>query len=289
MISAGFNLKENQRAWIRQYSSRGAFEQVDGKYSNAMGFLSSHVPVLSPGNASVDPEGGTNLFSVSLVPDGTPVKNIPTPVPAVTDSGVRGCSWDGRYVWTGDQTSDTIYRLRTDGTVQSKFASPTNQPTGLSWDGTYLWHSETLSEHIYKLKTDGTPLTSFSCCTGVRPLDVAWDGSYLWIVCHDIATVYKHKTDGTRVDTISTGRYEIDCLTWDGVYLTYLEGQYNNAYRMKTDGTEVGSFKLPGPDFVGLGWTGTYLLGVDKNANVIYWVGSSKGIGSIAYKLTEIS
>jgi len=109
----------NQGVWARQYSSKAAFEAIESHHGLPRAFGSSNAPVVSPGNATVNPEGGTNLFSVSLIPDGTQTGGFATP-----GAGARGLTWDGTYLWNSDTVIPYVYQLATDGTQVGGFVPP---------------------------------------------------------------------------------------------------------------------------------------------------------------------
>jgi len=282
IISAGFNIKENVKAWMRQYSSAGAFEHVSRKYCGATGFASSHVPLLSPSNASVDPEGGTDLFSASFVSDGTQIGGFLGP-----DGNPAGLTWDGTYLWNSDNDADYIYQLKTDGTQVGGFASPDVIPTGLTWDGTYLWHCANSVTYIYQLKTDGTQVGGFAS-PGPSPFGITWDGTYLLLGDDTAGYIYQLKTDGTQVGGFAGPGPSPMGVGWDGTYLWHSDYDADYIYQLKADGTQVGGFASPTGLPTGLTWDGIYLWHAEYSANYIYQFGSASSM-DIAYQVTTVS
>jgi len=87
--------------------------------------------------------------------DGTVVDSFPAPTGATGSSDrSQGLTWDGTYLWFGDQNSDTLYQLKTDGTQVSAQAT-FNNPRGLAWDGAYLWEAADGPDWIYQLGNAG--------------------------------------------------------------------------------------------------------------------------------------
>jgi len=267
--------------WVRQYSSKAAFEAIKSGYvALPQAFGSSNAPVVSPGNPTVNPEGGTNLFSVSFVPDGTQVDKFGTP-----GATPYGLTWDGTYLWNSDSDADYIYQLKTDGTQAGGFASPEGAPYGLTWDGTYLWNQDNSADYIYQLKTDGTQVGGFaSPASDVRGL--AWDGTYLWAPDFTATYIYQLKTDGTQVGGFASPGPGPIGLTWDGTYLWNTDYTADYIYQLKTDGTQAGGFASFTTSPAGLAWDGIYLWDLDDD--IIYRVGSASSM-DIAYQVTSVS
>jgi len=283
IISAGFNVKENTKAWMRQYSSKGVPEHVSGKFGCSAGFASPHIPLLSPSNASVDPEGGTDLFSASLTPDGTRVGGeFDLPV----DANVRGITWDGTYLWVVHYSSNNIYQLKTDGTQVDVCPTLTGTPQGVTWDGTYLWYADSGVAYIYQLKTDGTKVKAFG--RPGTPMGLTWDGAYLLNADDYADFIYRLTTDGTNVGAFDAPTIYTNGLGWDGTYLWHSEQQAGYIYQLKTDGTQVSSFPSPDSNPEGLAWDGVYLWHVGDGGDFVYQLGSGSSM-DIAYQVTTVS
>jgi len=191
--------KGNQGSfWIRQYSSKAAFEAINSDYTTLpQSFGSSNTPVVSLGNATINPEGKTNLFSVSLVPEGTWIGGFAPPES-------YDLTWDGTYLWTVSQNPAYLYKFKTDGTCVKTVALSTTYPNGLTWDGTYLWYSDEVALYVYQLKTDGTQTGNGFVPPGNSPFGLAWDGKYLWHVDSGADDLICLKTDGTQIKSYST-------------------------------------------------------------------------------------
>jgi hypothetical protein len=49
-----------------------------------------------------------------------------------------GLTRQGNYIWLSSETSNVIYKHRTNGSLVASFASPAGVSSGLDWDGNYL-------------------------------------------------------------------------------------------------------------------------------------------------------
>jgi len=217
---------------------------------------------------------GSASMKMQCVYDPPLVSSFASPGPEPSD-----LAWDGYYLWNGDTGVGYIFKLKTDGTTVSSFASPspapTGAPTGLTWDGYYLWEAEDTVDYIIKLKTDGTTVSSFAS-PDMSPRGLAWDGYYLWnATSTGLDYIFKLKTDGTPVSSFIAPLDSPDGLTWDGYYLWEAESA-GYIFKLKTDGTVISSFASPGTWARGLTWDGYYLWHSDSDADYIFKLNKSK-------------
>jgi len=286
VISAVFKGPPNRGnlgVWARQYSSKAAFEPIESHYTLPQAFGSSNAPVLSPNNATLNPEGKTNLFSVSFVPDGTQVGGGFTSL----SPSPYGVTWDGEYLWYAGYDANYIYQVTTDGTEVGGFSSQCPGPTGLTWDGTYLWEFDILPDWVYQVTTDGTKVSGFATPT-VNFRGLTWDGTYLWGSSTPANYIYKFKADGTQVGGFTSPSVYPSGLGWDGTYLWLSDYNIDYIYQLTPDGTQAGGFNSPNGSPMGLGWDGIYLWHGDSSASFIYQLGSASSM-DIVYQVTTLS
>jgi hypothetical protein len=112
--------------------------------------------------------------------DGSVIDSFPAPF----SGHPVGLSWDGEYLWIGEEDGK-IYKVDpSTGTVVYSFSVPyedDSNPRGLAWDGEDIWAGYQsvglIKEHDI---TTGSVLTSFGSPSGPYQQGLSWDGQYLW-------------------------------------------------------------------------------------------------------------
>jgi len=131
----------------------------------------------------------------------------------------RGAAWDGTYLYTGNSTTDYIFRMSTTGSVYGSFGV-SNFYGGLTWDHTYLWYTGTSPNYFYRMTTAGSVNSSFSAT--FYPFDPGSDGTYIYCGTYTPSQqIYKLTTAGSIVESHAPpANYPWGC-THDGTDLWF--------------------------------------------------------------------
>jgi len=114
----GTSAVTDRKVWFKLYTTPAAFELAsDAIYGDKETASGPTVPKSAPGTADPNPQPGA-LWSVSMIPDGTPVGGFASPAPSPDDM-----MWDGTYLWNADSGASYIYQLNKDGTQAGGFAT----------------------------------------------------------------------------------------------------------------------------------------------------------------------
>lgn len=224
------------------------------------------VPYAAAGNASL--------------PAGEIVSQFPAPGPSP-----RGLAWDGEYLWVGDDSTVTIYKVDpVNGRVVSSFKATGTELRGLAWDGEDLWQADNAAMKLNRvdsvsgsvLSVIGAPLLRTE---GSRAElgGLAWYGSLLWCGTVDGWSSRMDQVDpadGTVKCSYATMGYP-RALATDGTFIwsaTDNGGKRSGiVYRYNlADGLLVSQFDTPGLYPSGLAFDGRYLWCADRETGTIY-------------------
>ncbi|MEO0085610.1 MAG: hypothetical protein ABIK37_03165, partial [candidate division WOR-3 bacterium] len=168
-----------------------------------------------------------------------------------------GLAWDGDRLWLGDNDSDSLYRLTTEGVVEAAFPlfDSFPSPAGMTWIGNNLWMVDENTSTLYEIDpATGTPLKSFPLPDTSRDPSswgLAWDGNYLWHSEYAHGKIYQlDTTDGRVVSWFAPPDSWILGLEYDGQYLWGVSIRSNHAFLMSLpSGTLVQTYpwKVPYP------------------------------------------
>jgi len=260
----------NHAYWHRMYNTPAAFETVYQDYTTSMQKKGTTPSKSAPGTADPNPQPGA-MWSVSMIPDGTWVRNWATPT-----GRPRGLTWDGTYLWHSENTADYIYQLDpSDGSQTGGFPSLGPTPRGLAWDGEYLWSVSDTAGYIYQTTTGGSKVGGF-VSLGPDPYGLVWDGTYLWNTDYTANYIYQMNTDGTKAGGFASPGPDPYGLAWDGTYLWNVDGSANYIYQLDTAGnTKGGGFFPPGGGPQEPAWEGAYLWHADGGSDYMYQLGNA--------------
>jgi hypothetical protein len=94
-----------------------------------------------------------------------------------------GLTWDGHYLWVGEEDG-RIYHVDTTMQLLGSIPAPNStgsNPRGLAFDGTDLWVGNQTPGIIYRVDTtSGTILDQFASPAREVQQGLEWDGRYLW-------------------------------------------------------------------------------------------------------------
>jgi DNA-binding beta-propeller fold protein YncE len=92
-------------------------------------------------------------------------------------------------MWVVCSLTNNVYKLKSDGAVQGKFAVGTT-PYGVSFDGGNIWVVNFANSTVTKLASaNGAVLGTFN--VGGGPEEIVFDGTSIWVVNVNDSTVSK--------------------------------------------------------------------------------------------------
>jgi hypothetical protein len=128
--------------------------------------------------------------------------SIMTAFPVPFSGHPNGLTWDGNYLWIGEEDEigggedAKIYKVDPSNgqavysfSVDIEFSyNPTHDPRGLAWDGEHIWASYQDTGLIKKHDINTGEILVEFLSPFVSPLrrhpdGLAWDGQYLWSIC----------------------------------------------------------------------------------------------------------
>ena len=196
-----------------------------------------------------------------------------------------GLAWDGKHLWVGDDSRDTIYKLDpADGKVLASFKSPGAEPRGLAWDGKHLWNLDNTTRKLCQLdRAKGTVLSTVKApvlrTRGRVPElgGLTWDGKYLW---SGLVAGWSSRMNQVDPKDGSVKRFYFTkgyprALASDGTFIWNASDsggmRSGLVYKYKlSDGLYVSQFDTPGNYPTGLAYDGQCLWCVDRETKTIY-------------------
>ena len=192
-----------------------------------------------------------------------------------------GLTWDGEYLWCGDDGGGQVAKVDTsDGSVITTIPGAPQSNHGLAWDGTHLWVSgDYHTDWIYRIAPNGDRVDSIVNLCGDYSGGMTWDGEHLWVTRYYPNTqpnLFKIDVSaGTIKDTIPSQGLQPQGMAWDGTYLWNAQddndGDPERVWQLDPAmGDTLYSFAVPntgsasGESPRGLAWDGTYLWLVSK-------------------------
>ncbi len=186
-----------------------------------------------------------------------------------------GLTFDGKFLWTADYQTDTIYQFDpVSGFIVHKIPSPGFWPAGLAWDSNCLWNSDLKQKKIYKISPeDGTILAVIESPSDF-PEALTWDGRSLWIGHGQENMIMKvDLNDGTAVGKFTGPARSVNGLTSDGEFLWSTDRLMNEIYMIDPESGEViNIIDSPGPYARGIAWDGKFLWTTDFQNDSIYQI-----------------
>ena len=115
-----------------------------------------------------------------------------------------GLSYDGSYLWIGDDDNDKINKCDLNLSLVSSFSSPGTYPGGIATDGSYLYITNCSPGKVYKTTLSGSKLAEWTVSNS-WPRGLVYKDGYLYINCEngpsEIGTIVKmDASTGTEID-----------------------------------------------------------------------------------------
>lgn len=176
--------------------------------------------------------------------------------------------FDGTYIWTANNSTDTVSRFRAaDGVKLGDYAVGT-EPRQITFDGTSIWVSNSTGNLTELNAQDGTVIGTVVTGKAASGNDLLFDGAYLWLS-------FGASNDIVKVDPASgpVGTYAVGAnptgLAFDGEYVWVINNADNSIARVRVsdgvefncNGTGPGSTRCSagGDDLQSIIYDGTYL------------------------------
>ncbi|MCK4548348.1 MAG: choice-of-anchor D domain-containing protein [Candidatus Eisenbacteria sp.] len=192
-----------------------------------------------------------------------------------------GLTWDGQYLWCGDDYHGAIAKIDTsDGHIITEIPGAYESNHGLAWDGTHLWVAgDYHTDYIYKITTAGARVDSILNPGGDYSGGMTYDGRNLWVTRYYPNTQPNlfsvEPTSGAIQDTIPSQGLQPQGMAWDGEYLWNVmddnDGDEERVWQIHPlTGDTLMSFPVPytgtasGESPRGLAWDGQYLWLVSR-------------------------
>lgn len=118
--------------------------------------------------------------------------------------GPAGLTWNGRYLFNADYTTNQIYLLDPEnGQMVRKLICPGNL-SGLTYTGSALWQSLHYGSTLTRMNPDTNDFDQTIALTDYGWLSgVAWDGNHLWIVSQSQGKLLQvNQEDGKVLQTL---------------------------------------------------------------------------------------
>ncbi|MDA3812704.1 MAG: choice-of-anchor D domain-containing protein [Candidatus Cloacimonetes bacterium] len=217
----------------REFPENRAAGDILGVYSGMPPNTVSNMGMVWVGDLLYSVNFGINELTVYDISTQSVIATYPTHV------GPFGITWDGSYLWIGDQ-SGNVWAYNLDGSSAGfSFSCPDIQFPALTWDGSYFVTSPifTPDPTIYKLDATGFIIDSYTGSIGMDIWQFVWVpehmGGNLWMTNTAANTVVQMNladTDGTyniiSGFTLPPGEFECYSIThhnfnlwwadWDG-------------------------------------------------------------------------
>ena len=197
----------------------------------------------------------------------------------IIDDNVNEFNVVGNWVYYIHKTEGVIYRVKTDGTGQTKlnssFAEGTYDwnTTCLVVDGEWLYHCS--ENGLYKMRTDGMEETLIS--DDVKDSRINVDGEWIYYISpYGEAGLSRIRIDGSNNSKLC-GDETWDISIADG-WIYYMNTSGDQVYMIKTDGSQQQKLK----DFIKTTGKYEYANGVDTYEGDLMF-GLPNGIGTVTY------
>lgn len=217
--------------------------------------------------------GGTTIQNASLVAaTGTIISQFAAPA-----SNTTGIAFDGTYIWIGDKTTDSVYKLNAStGAVVSTYNAPAGNIRGLVFYAGYLYCSDLVTKGVYRIDpANGSFISLFTASSVGEPMGLAYNGTYFFISDDTTGGVYRYTSGGSLSTSFTApggAASNPRGIAWDGSALRLAEQSSGKIRRIDIGGNLLSDFDSPvgGPGAVG--WDGTHIRVCADSGATIYRV-----------------
>lgn len=199
---------------------------------------------------------------------GEVVRTLHAPSPCPT-----GIAYDGKYLWSTDRKTDTIYQIDpASGRVLKEFPAPGFFPGSICFDGQNLRVTDLFEKKIYRMDPETGTFSGEFDMSSPDITGIAADGKNLWVCESGARTIsLLDANDGTTITSFPAPSRNPTGLAFDGRYLWCADRVRDKIYVIDPELKDVlFSIGAPGKYAWGLAWDGKLLWNVDYQDRALY-------------------